>query len=238
LLATMPAARPFSRRRSRGSENRTISPVIPRASPLAGSVRWYDPRPHQLSFRAADGHVAHDLDGHSVPYVAKPYRTVLLDGSYRRGAHGVRDIAGLLNTDAATTANILPEIPRRMESGFSAVDVKDDDIRVRIKRDPGARFSMKDLDYFRPADAIRLIIEAAAALAQFQSEVEPTLLVLDEFMAGHNMLDSDEIHSFLADEARSFQVVIATVHQPPDPYKARWLVTTFPHGRQQNHCRQ
>jgi len=150
----------------------------------------------------------------------------------------VRDIAGLLNTDAATTANILPEIPRRMESGFSAVDVKDDDIRVRIKRDPGARFSMKDLDYFRPADAIRLIIEAAAALAQFQSEVEPTLLVLDEFMAGHNMLDSDEIHSFLADEARSFQVVIATVHQPPDPYKARWLVTTFPHGRQQNHCRQ
>lgn len=51
---------------------------------LTGRIRWYDPNPHDLAFAAIDGRVSHELDGRRVPYVAKPYRTVLLsgDGSY------------------------------------------------------------------------------------------------------------------------------------------------------------
>lgn len=192
---------------------------------LTGSVRWHDPLPHELSFRARDGRVQHELDGRSVPYVAKPYRTVLLNdpGSLWR-ARGVSDLARLLEIDVTMMTNILGELPKYPGSAVSAVSIKKDNVRVRMKYDPD---EWRSFGHLFTAVRVRLVLEAATMLAEIQSEVEPTLLVFDGFLENLDTPHLGAMHSFLAD-ARPFQVVVATICPPPSSVRPRWLITAFP----------
>ncbi|GAA0967933.1 hypothetical protein GCM10009555_012470 [Acrocarpospora macrocephala] len=43
-------------------------------------VRWFDPHTHDVATRGRLGDVTHILDRRAVPYVPRPYKTILLSG--------------------------------------------------------------------------------------------------------------------------------------------------------------
>ena len=47
-------------------------------------VRWFDPQTHDVATTGRAGNVTHVLDGRTVPYVARPYKTILLSGMRMR----------------------------------------------------------------------------------------------------------------------------------------------------------
>lgn len=110
------------------------------------------------------------------------------------------DLARLLETDVTMMTNILDELPRYPRSDVSAVNINEDNVRVRMKYDPHRWLSFANL---LTAVWVRLILEAATMLAEIQSEVEPTLLVFDGFPANLDTPHLSAMYSFLAD-ARPF----------------------------------
>jgi hypothetical protein len=55
---------------------------------------------------------------------------------------------------------------------------------------------------------------------QVQSEVEPTLLVLDEVFSMLDLAQRNEMYSLLTEKAYGFQIVITSVLDPPDDRRA------------------
>ena len=97
-----------------------------------------------------------------------------------------------------------------------------------MKDDPGDWVELSDLHIY-PLGFIFLPLELAVAFAQVQAEVEPTLLVIDEIMGALIPVAMRYIYSFLADGNYAFQIVMATVSDPPDDCRSEWLITKFRH---------
>jgi recombinational DNA repair ATPase RecF len=70
-------------------------------------------------------------------------------------------------------------------------------------------------------------VELAVAIAQVQSQVEPSLLVLDDSMG---ILDRERrrmMFSLLSKHSYAFQLVVASVLEPPEELGLDWLTTRF-----------
>ena len=195
---------------------------------LSGRIRWYDPQPHDLAFAAIDGRVTQELDGRRVPYVARPYRTVLLPGDRLARLQTLDDLAQALDSNKTTVANVLSELPNRARGNIAGVKIAGDSVRLKIKDGPGDWVELSDLQ-FHTRGWISLPLELAVAFAEVQAEVEPTLLVIDEIMGALDATAMRYIYSFLTDGNYAFQIVMATVVDPPDDYRSEWLITEFRH---------
>jgi len=92
-------------------------------------VRWFDPLTHDVATTGRSGNVRHVLDGRPVPYVARPYKTVLLDD---RPPYNCLDsltslsqmfdlslsaMRGTLNMLAASSEVVSPDHSRGLEAG-------------------------------------------------------------------------------------------------------------------------
>ena len=174
--------------------------------------------------------MSHELDGRRVPYVAKPYRTVLLNGDGLWRLRTLDDLAQALDSDTTTIANVLHELPTRVRGNIVDVKVAGELVELKIKDGPNSWVKLSALGRIYPLGSISLALELAVAFAQVQAEVEPTLLVLDEIMGALQSEIMQRVYSFLADSALTFQIVMATVRDPPDNYRGEWLLTTFRHG--------
>jgi hypothetical protein len=186
-------------------------------------VRWYDPQPHELNFHARDGIVAHELDGRRVPYVAKPYRTVLLGGSPGR-LNDLSSIARVFDVDKTIVANVLAELPQRVGGEIADVQLVGDSAMVRFRTLSDRALDIVELGM----GAVQvLLVELAVAIAQVQSQVEPSLLVLDDSMG---ILDRERrrmMFSLLSKHSYAFQLVVASVLEPPEELGLDWLTTRF-----------
>jgi hypothetical protein len=173
--------------------------------------------------------VSHELDGRRVPYVAKPYRTVLLNTDELLSLRTLADLAWAVDSDTTTIANVLLELPARVRGIIADVKVAGELVEIKLKDGPNSWVKLSNLRQVYPPGLISLPLELAVAFAQIQAEVEPTLLVIDE-IGPFSREVVQYVYSFLADSAFAFQIVLATVRDPPDDHRGEWLLTTFRHG--------
>lgn len=192
------------------------------------TVRWYDPQPHELTIEAKDGRILQLLDGRKVPYVARPYRTILVPDSSATPPHTIGELAASLGVDHTTLTAILDELPIRVGGMVRAVQHDGPDIRLSLEHPAIGQRQIIVGDAFFSRVSPMVLAEVAIAYAQIQAEVEPTVLVFDDFL---NMLHPRPQAAFaklLQSKTNGFQVIMVTQSSSVLwTCSADWLLTEF-----------
>lgn len=144
------------------------------------AVRWFDPNTHDVATRGRAGAVSHVLDGIAVPYVARPYKTILLECTPSRSIGSIVSLAQKFDLNISA-----------MKATLDLLASKSDLVRqVRYEKEQlhwdieinGHRLESKGCDHLSSGLQARILVELAGVHAQHHARVEPTFLLLDGFM--------------------------------------------------------
>lgn len=148
-------------------------------------VRWFDPYTHNVATSGRSGSVTHVLDGRAVPYVARPYKTILLTGDWWYGYDRLSNLVGLsqmfdLSSSAMKgTLDILAESSKLVKE-VNFLGTRVDwvlDVNGRIVRSTGGQGIRRHMESL-------ILLELAGVHARHHGRVEPTFLLLDEPLVG------------------------------------------------------
>jgi hypothetical protein len=190
-------------------------------------VRWFDPLTHDVATRGRSGNVTHVLDGRPVPYVARPYKTILLNGglghNYARSLITLSQIFDLSSSAMKGTLDIL--------GGSSDIvkDVKVIDTRIDWVLDINGRTIRLADDKLASSHIESLILlELAGVHARHHARVEPTFLLIDEVFDMYHPREQIAALQRLQATAEYAQVAIIT-HSPAvvDELSREWTLTTL-----------
>ncbi|MEU0155508.1 hypothetical protein [Micromonospora fulviviridis] len=146
------------------------------------AVRWFDPRTHQVATKGRRGEVSHILDGRPVPYVARPYKTVLISDWHRTSIDSLPSLARLLDVNTTAIKGILTSIPES-SSMVKEVYVNKDSVQyVIVHNGRTYRMAADKPGHHPPLVSDLVLMEVVAVHAQHHAMVEPTFLVLDGFL--------------------------------------------------------
>ncbi|MEV4199433.1 hypothetical protein [Micromonospora globbae] len=145
------------------------------------AVRWFDPQTHHVATKGRHGEVSHILDGNPVPYVARPYKTIILSRWCRTNIDSLTSLAQFLDVNTTAMKGILRSLPEA-SSLVQEVQVVDGEVRFVIDY-KGHTYRTSADGWGHPAliDAL-VLVEIAGVHAQYHARVEPTFLVLDAFL--------------------------------------------------------
>ena len=142
-------------------------------------VRWFDPHAHDLATIGRSGDVTHVLDGRLVPYVARPYKTILLDlwrmRDYLGDLIALSQLFDLSSSAMKGTLSMLPESSELVkEVTFTGARVNwIVEIEGRtVRPDTGSHLG-------RALEGM-VLLEIAGVHARHHARVEPTFLLVDE----------------------------------------------------------
>jgi predicted ATPase len=141
------------------------------------TVRWYDPQTCQLNMAGRSGNLRQVLDGREVPYVARPFKTIMpsMDGT---GPTDLRSLAQMFDLSTTAMKATLEDLITR-DGAIKEVKVVEEDVEFIAVMD-GKPTRSSSLRSASPAQRRMFILEVAAAHAGFHASVEPTILLLDE----------------------------------------------------------
>jgi ABC-type molybdenum transport system ATPase subunit/photorepair protein PhrA len=149
-------------------------------------VRWFDPHTHDVTTTGRLGKVTHVLDGRPVPYVARPYKTIMLSGGTQRDYLGsLAALSQMFDLSSSAMRGTLSMLAESSEI-VKEVNVRDKHIdwtlevnghRVRSTGRRGMSGHMESLIFF----------ELAAVHARHHACVEPTFLIVDELLDCHHV---------------------------------------------------
>ena len=144
-------------------------------------VRWFDPFTHDVATTGRSGNVTHVLDGRQVPYVARPYKTILLDGWRRRDYLGslvaLSQMFDLSSSAMKGTLSMLAESSELVKE-INVLDTHIDwvlDIGGRTVRSTGCQGISAGIEPL-------IMLELAGVHARHHARVEPTFLLIDELL--------------------------------------------------------
>lgn len=142
------------------------------------AVRWFDPTTHEVATTGRSGNVRHVLDGRRVPYVARPYKTIMLPGrSVPTDLVSLAQLFDLSVTALRATLETLPavsDVVKEVRVAGGGLDfVMDVNGRIINSMSGARRHSFQNM---------MLLVELAVAHARHHAQVEPTFLLVDDFL--------------------------------------------------------
>ncbi|GHH42213.1 hypothetical protein [Lentzea cavernae] len=142
------------------------------------AVRWFDPATHEVATTGRSGDVRHVLDGQRVPYVARPYKTIMLQS--RRVPTSLVALAQVFDLNATALKALLEELPAVSDI---VKDVSVTESAVSFVMDVNGRTINSTSDVRKqPNHNWLLHLELAVTHAKHHAQVEPTFLLVDEFL--------------------------------------------------------
>jgi hypothetical protein len=191
-------------------------------------VRWFDPLTRNVATSGRSGDVTHVLDGRRVPYVARPYKTILLDGGTRHASLGsliaLSQMFDLSLSAMKGTLGMLAESSDLVKQvdilGMSIDWTLDINGRtIRLTGDRWASHSMESL----------VLLELAGVHARYHARVEPTFLLIDALLSLHHRREQIAALQRLQTTAEHAQVAIINHHDPIviDELSREWSLTTL-----------
>ncbi len=141
------------------------------------AVKWFDPNNHDVATSGRAGEVSHILDGRAVPYVARPYKTILLSLDTDQPLDSIASLAQMFDLNVAATKALLRLLP---ESSDLIKEVRIDGARVEWVLNLQGRVSCETQPSRLPTSlSAQLLVELAGAHARHHARVEPTFLLID-----------------------------------------------------------
>src|SRR6266699_5209614 len=141
-------------------------------------VRWFDPYTHDVATTGRSGNVTHILDGRPVPYVARPYKTILLnDDRWRHYPGNLVALSQLFDLSSSAMKGTLGMLAQSSELVKEVVihDTQIDwvlDMHGRTVRSAGGKGLPSHIEGL-------ILLELAGVHARHHARVEPTFLILD-----------------------------------------------------------
>lgn len=157
-----------------------VRPLLSRTRDVDLAVRWFDPHDHHVATSARSGEVRHILDGHPVPYVARPYKTIMLVEP--REPWDLVSLAQQFDLSTTAMASTLRDLPTTSKL---VREVHVSDTAVKFVVDFHGRTFHVQTDRWNQDNerlSVPLLVELACAHARHHARVEPTILILDDFL--------------------------------------------------------
>jgi hypothetical protein len=194
-------------------------------------VRWFDPYIHDVATTGRSGNVTHVLDGRSVPYVARPYKTIMLDGDGWRDYIGsfvaLSQMFDLGSSAMKGTLSMLAESSELVKE----VDVLDThinwvlDINGRTVRSMGGRGLSGHTRSL-------ILFELAAVHARHHARVEPTVLIVDGIFDYQHLEGQIAALERLQATAEHAQIAVICYSQAVvNEMSHEWTLTALDHHR-------
>jgi hypothetical protein len=174
-------------------------------------VRWFDPYTHDVATTGRSGNVTHILDGRPVPYVARPYKTILLNEnkSYHHPLSLVA-LSQLFDLSLSAMKGTLGMLAQSSEL-VKEVNVHDTqidwvlNINGRIVRSAGGKDVPDNIQEL-------ILLELAGVHARHHALVEPTFLILDGIIGLYHSSTQIATLERLQDWAGHAQVAVIISH--------------------------
>lgn len=132
------------------------------------------------------------------------------------------ELARALSTDAWVVTAVLPQIGRRL--GGRVIEADTVDGKVHVRTATWDRLVSWD-QRLSGGERAALFFELAIAIADLQSEVEPTLLAFDGALSVTDNDTREHLLNLMSSADRSFQSVI--LQERPLRAGQEWMVTYF-----------
>lgn len=190
------------------------------------AVRWFDPHIHNVATKGRAGDVTHILDGISVPYVARPYKTVLLEGAFLANVGSIIDLAQKFDLSVSAMKAML-DLLAAESSLVREVSCVNNRLCWTLEV-CGRRIESAGRNRMSEWMQSSIILELAGMHARYHARVEPTLLLIDGFL---DYIDPESQIAALERLERAAEYAqVAVVGYSPSLAKAvssGWGVTTL-----------
>lgn len=202
-------------------------------------VRWFDPHTHTVITNGRSGDVTNLFDGNVVPYVARPYKTILL--SIGGWGADLGDLVALSQAFDLSSSAMKATLRLLAQSSQLVKEVEIHDTRIDWVLDVNGRTVRSANGCGLSGSTIALILlELAGVHARHHARVEPTFLILDEFFDAFSHATSIAALENLQDAAEHAQVAVIS-HSPAvtNAMGSGWTITELEHprGRDESHFR-
>jgi hypothetical protein len=197
-------------------------------------VRWFDPQTHDVATTGRSGKVAHVLDGQPVPYVARPYKTIMLnDHRWHDELDSLVVLSQMFDLSSSAMKGTLSMLAESSElvKEVNAQDTHIDwvlDVNGHTVRSTGCR----ELSGYTQS---LIFFELAAVHARHHARVEPTFLIIDGLLDRHAPVAQIAALERLQTLAEHVQIAIVS-HSPAvvKELSREWTLTTLDGERPKN----
>ncbi|MDQ2945003.1 MAG: hypothetical protein M3Y27_03530 [Acidobacteriota bacterium] len=147
-------------------------------------VRWFDPHTHDVATTGRSGNVTHVLDGRAVPYVARPYKTILLDDRLPFNCLGsITSLSQMFDLSASAMKGTLSMLPAS-SAVVRGVDIRNTHINWVIELNGHAIQSAAQA--MSGSTQMLILSELIGIHARHHALVEPTFLIVDGLIGFHH----------------------------------------------------
>lgn len=147
-------------------------------------VRWFDPHTHDVATTGRSGNVTHVLDGRAVPYVARPYKTILLDGRPPFNCLGsITNLSQMFDLSASAMRGTLNMLPAS-SAVVRGVDILDTNINWVIELN--GCIIRSTAQAMSSSTQMLILSELIGIHARHHALVEPTFLIVDGWLGFHH----------------------------------------------------
>lgn len=187
-------------------------------------VHWFDPLTHDVATIGRSGQVNHILDGRRVPYVARPYKTILLN-DYRYDIYNLVSLSQMfdLSTSAMTgTLHMLAESSKLVKS------VKVEGTRIHwLLHENGHTVKASKSRIISSYTEALILVELIGVHARYHASIEPTILLLDGVLGNFTQSTSTTLIDQLQMAAEHAQIALITLPERVHKMPGEWAVTTL-----------
>jgi hypothetical protein len=144
-------------------------------------VRWFDPYTHDVNTTGRSGNVTHVLDGRRVPYIARPYKTILLSDRKMRDCLG--SLVALAQVFDLSFSAMKGMLRLLVESSTLVKEISFSGSRIDWVLDiNGSTVRSVGRRNLWPGIEPMILFELAGIHARHHALVEPTFLLVDELL--------------------------------------------------------
>lgn len=189
-------------------------------------VEWLDPIPRRMILTADRNALVFNVDGHDVPMVPRPYRCIVLSEDLLRPAKlSVSGLARCMGLDVSTMLGLLAQVSKRPVGRILEARASADEVMIRTHDMTEAR-SLSSRS--SGGERATLVCDLAVILADIQSDVETTILILDGILNLLTPETREYLTELLASADRSFQTIAFDYLQNiRQEVGSEWLVTSL-----------
>jgi ABC-type branched-subunit amino acid transport system ATPase component len=192
-------------------------------------VRWFDPYTHDVATTGRSGNVTHVLDGRPVPYVARPYKTILINDGWRNSLGSLVVLSQMFDLSSSAMKGTLRMLAESSElvKEINFHDTYIDwvlDINGRTVRSTGAQEVSGSMESL-------ILLELAGVHACHHARVEPTFLLVDELFGFH---PREEIAALERLQTAAEHAQIAVISHSPavvEEMSREWTLTALEYHR-------
>jgi energy-coupling factor transporter ATP-binding protein EcfA2 len=191
-------------------------------------VHWFDPLTHDVTTTGRSGQVKHILDGRQVPYVARPYKTILLDCDRCE----IYDLVALSQMFDLSSSAMKGTLSMLVESSEIVKSVKFEGMRIDwLADDHGHTVQATQNQRYGSYIETLILFELAGFHARYHASVEPTILLIDEPFGVFTSTARIALIDRLQMAAEHAQVAVVTSPRAIQEMPSEWSVAALEYRR-------